>query len=184
MGQSGIEKVYNNLLMGEDGAKRVVVNSVGRRFTLEEEPTEARLQLTVDYDVQKALEDGSNGRVSTARRSFSIRVAGARLYGGRPAYDPNAFAAGIDRGWAALNTDELRPIEHSARSGRYSQGQRSRWLWRQRPSKKGSSRVSKSTVLDTPLSSAARSSAQTRRTGVSDLRHAIEQSCSVFRSAA
>src|SRR5260221_12197475 len=29
-GQSGIEKVYNAYLMGEDGAKRVVVNSVGR----------------------------------------------------------------------------------------------------------------------------------------------------------
>src|SRR5437667_9839850 len=30
VGQSGIEKVYNTLLMGEDGARRVVVNSVGR----------------------------------------------------------------------------------------------------------------------------------------------------------
>ena len=36
VGQSGIERVYNNLLMGEDGAKRVVVNSVGREMrTLE-----------------------------------------------------------------------------------------------------------------------------------------------------
>ena len=38
VGQSGIEKVYNAMLMGEDGAKRVVVNSVGREIrTLEEE---------------------------------------------------------------------------------------------------------------------------------------------------
>ena len=47
--------------MGDDGAKRVVVNSVGREIrTLEEdEPTEGkRLQLTIDYDVQKAIEDG------------------------------------------------------------------------------------------------------------------------------
>src|SRR3954465_6317460 len=29
VGQSGVEKVYNALLMGEDGAKRVVVNSTG-----------------------------------------------------------------------------------------------------------------------------------------------------------
>ena len=28
VGQSGIEKIYNTLLMGEDGARRVVVNSV------------------------------------------------------------------------------------------------------------------------------------------------------------
>ena len=32
VGQSGIEKIYNALLMGEDGAKRVVVNSVGREI--------------------------------------------------------------------------------------------------------------------------------------------------------
>ncbi len=47
--------------MGEDGAKRVVVNSVGREIrTLDEDPpTEGkRLQLTIDYDVQKAIEDG------------------------------------------------------------------------------------------------------------------------------
>src|SRR5439155_13062058 len=60
VGQSGIEKIYNALLMGEDGARRVVVNSVGReiRTIEEEEPTEAkRLQLTIDYDLQKAVED-------------------------------------------------------------------------------------------------------------------------------
>src|SRR5438034_1329517 len=52
VGQSGIEKVYNAMLMGHDGAKRVVVSSVGREIrTLDEdEPTEGkRLQLTVDY---------------------------------------------------------------------------------------------------------------------------------------
>jgi penicillin-binding protein 2 len=38
VGQSGIEKVYNATLRGEDGAKRVVVNSVGREIrTLEED---------------------------------------------------------------------------------------------------------------------------------------------------
>src|SRR5436189_6106887 len=51
VGQSGVEKTYNAMLMGTDGTKRVVVNSVGREIrTLEEdEPTEGkRLQLTVD----------------------------------------------------------------------------------------------------------------------------------------
>src|SRR5262249_49185535 len=39
VGQSGIEKVYNALLMGDDGARRVVVNSVGREIrTIEEAP--------------------------------------------------------------------------------------------------------------------------------------------------
>src|SRR5258708_36896419 len=58
VGQAGIEKVYNSLLMGEDGAKRVVVNSVGREIRVLEEdpPTEGkRLQLTIDADVPKAV---------------------------------------------------------------------------------------------------------------------------------
>ena len=58
--------------MGEDGAKRVVVNSVGREIrTLEEdEPTEGkRLQLTIDYDVQQRARGRLQAaRVSTARR--------------------------------------------------------------------------------------------------------------------
>src|SRR5439155_12093424 len=59
-GQSGIERVYNSYLIGEDGARRVVVNNVGREIrTLEEAPpTEGkRLQLTIDLDIQKAIED-------------------------------------------------------------------------------------------------------------------------------
>src|SRR5687768_15825063 len=61
VGQSGIERVYNDLLQGRDGAKRVVVNSVGREIrTLDEiPPVEGRrVQLTIDYDLQKAAEDG------------------------------------------------------------------------------------------------------------------------------
>src|SRR5437763_2538786 len=49
VGQAGLEKIYNALLMGVDGARRVVVNSVGRqiRTLAEDEPTEGkRIQLT------------------------------------------------------------------------------------------------------------------------------------------
>ncbi len=44
VGQAGIEKIYNALLMGEDGAKRVVVNSLGREIRMldEEPPTEGK----------------------------------------------------------------------------------------------------------------------------------------------
>src|SRR5512138_3001937 len=61
VGQQGIEKAYNDLLMGTDGARVVVVNSVGRKIsTLEEQPpTEGRrLKLTIDHDVQRAIEEG------------------------------------------------------------------------------------------------------------------------------
>src|SRR5262249_2531973 len=112
VGQSGIEKVYNSLLMGEDGAKRVVVNSVGRGIrTLDEDPpTEGkRLQLTVDYDLQHALEDGFRiSGYNGAAVMLDPRTGEVLAFTSVPAYDPNAFAAGIDRAtWASLNTDDL-----------------------------------------------------------------------------
>src|SRR4051794_5564435 len=127
VGQAGIEKVYNSLLMGADGAKRVVVNSVGREIRVLEEdpPTEGkRLQLTIDADVQKAVEDafkvsGFNGASVVLDPSNGDVLAFTSV----PAYDPNAFAAGVDRAtWASLNTDEDRPLNDRAIQGRYSPG--------------------------------------------------------------
>jgi penicillin-binding protein 2 len=132
VGQSGIEKIYNALLMGEDGAKRVVVNSVGREIrTLEEvQPTEGkRLQLTIDYDVQKAIEDAfqaaEDADLSNAGAALALDPNTGDVLGfmSRPEYDPNAFASGIDRqSWAALNSDAQRPLQNRAIQGRYPPG--------------------------------------------------------------
>ena len=127
VGQSGIEKIYNTLLMGDDGAKRVVVNSVGREIrTLDEDPpTEGkRLQLTVDYDVQKAVEDGfAAAGFNGAAVVLDPRDGAILAFTSRPAYDPNAFASGVDRTtWASLTNDELKPLNDRAIQGRYSPG--------------------------------------------------------------
>jgi penicillin-binding protein 2 len=127
VGQAGIEKVYNAMLMGDDGARRVVVNSVGREIrTLEEDdPTEGkRLQLTIDYDVQKAVEDAFKATpFNGAAVVLDPKDGGVLAFASLPAYDPNAFASGIDRAtWASLNTDELRPLNDRAIQGRYSPG--------------------------------------------------------------
>ncbi len=131
-GQSGIERVYNSYLMGVDGARRVVVNSVGREIrTLDEEPpTEGkRLQLTIDYDVQKAIEDAfkvaNDDGVATAGAAVVLDPRNGEVLGftSRPAYDPNAFAGGIDRSTlTSLNGDELKPFQNRAIQGRYSPG--------------------------------------------------------------
>src|SRR3954471_12362574 len=127
VGQSGIEKIYNALLMGEDGAKRVVVNSVGREIrTIEEvQPTEGkRLQLTIDKDVQAAVEEGFRAfGYNGAAVLLDPKTGEVLAFTSVPAYDPNAFASGIDRAtWAALNTDELRPLNDRAIQGLYSPG--------------------------------------------------------------
>jgi penicillin-binding protein 2 len=127
IGQSGLERTYNKLLMGEDGARRVVVNSVGREIrTLDEEkPAEGRrIQLTLDASMQRAAEEGF--KVTGYWGSAVVldpRSGDVLTLVSLPAYDPNAFASGIDRAtWQALNTDELRPLQNRAIQGRYSPG--------------------------------------------------------------
>ena len=127
VGQSGIERVYNTLLMGEDGARRVVVNSLGREIrTLEEvAPVEGRrVQLTIDYDLQKAAEEGfKRAGFNGSALVLNPRNGEVLSLVSLPAYDPNSFAAGIDRDdWAALTSDALRPLQNRAIQGRYSPG--------------------------------------------------------------
>jgi penicillin-binding protein 2 len=127
VGQSGVERVYNKLLMGEDGARRVVVNSMGREIrTIEEIPPVAgrRVQLTIDYDLQKAAEDGfKHAGFNGSALILDPRDGQVLSLVSLPAYDPNDFTSGIDTAtWAALNTDELRPLQNRAIQGRYSPG--------------------------------------------------------------
>jgi len=127
VGQQGIEQVYNRVLMGQDGAKRVVVNSVGREIrTLDEVPPVEgrRVQLTIDYDMQKAAEDGFRlAGFNGAALILDPRNGEVLTYASVPGYDPNAFAAGIDRAaWASLNDDEGRPLQNRVIQGRYSPG--------------------------------------------------------------
>ena len=127
VGQAGVELAYNKQLMGVDGNKTVVVNSVGREVDELDvhAPRMGRpLQLTIDADVQKSIEDGFAATGFNGAAVVLDPHDGAVLgFTSRPAYDPNAFAAGIDRAaWAALNTDELKPLQNRALQGRYSPG--------------------------------------------------------------
>lgn len=127
VGQAGVEHTYNRLLMGRDGAKRVVVNSVGREIDIvgEEEPDEGhRVQLTIDYDLQRALENGfKTAGFRGAAVVLDPRSGEILAYVSVPAYDPNHFAVGIDRAtWGMLNTDRLHPLQNRAIQGRYSPG--------------------------------------------------------------
>jgi penicillin-binding protein 2 len=127
VGQAGIEAIYNQLLMGEEGRREVIVNSIGREIDVlrTNDPIEGRgLQLTIDADVQRALEDafrhaGYNGAAVILQPQTGEVLALVSL----PAYDPNEFATGISRAnWAALNADTLRPLNNRALQGRFSPG--------------------------------------------------------------
>jgi len=115
--------------MGVDGAKTVVVNSVGREIRElkndSKDPVIGRpMQLTIDADLQKAIEDGFNAAgFNGAAVVLDPRDGGVLGFTSRPAYDPNAFAAGIDRAsFSSLINDPLKPLQNRALQGRYSPG--------------------------------------------------------------
>jgi penicillin-binding protein 2 len=127
VGQAGIEQAFNTLLMGEEGRREVIVNSLGKEIDQlgTQDPVEGRgLQLTIDADVQRAVEEmfqhlGYNGAavILDPRNGEVLSLVSL------PAYNPNLFATGIDRAsWSALNTDRLRPLSNRALQGRFSPG--------------------------------------------------------------
>ena len=127
VGQSGIEQRYNELLIGEDGARRVVVNSLGREIeTIDERlPTQGQqLQLTIDFDLQRAAENAFNLEgFAGAAIALDPQSGDVLAIVSLPAYNPNDFALGIDgETWAALNSNVLRPLQNRALQGRYSPG--------------------------------------------------------------
>jgi penicillin-binding protein 2 len=127
IGKSGVERVYNKLLMGEDGARRVVVNSVGREIrTLEEiQPSEGRrVELTIDMDLQRAAEEGFKAAGFNGAAVILDPNSGEVLtFTSLPAFNPNDFASGINTTvWNALNTDKQKPLMNRAIQGTYSPG--------------------------------------------------------------
>lgn len=127
VGQSGIELALNSLLMGRDGARYVIVDSKGREIDLEGEqaPIDGNpIKLTIDLDMQKALEDGFRHYNYWGAAAFVDPNNGDILaMTSLPAYDPNDFAVGIKtETWKALNTDTLKPLNNRLIQGTYPPG--------------------------------------------------------------
>ena len=117
VGKSGVELQYNQILMGKNGSRQVVVNSHGKEMgELEEKPAEPGkpLKLTVDIDLQIAAEqalEGHNGAIV----AMDPRTGEILAMASRPTFDPNDFAVRIKRDeWAKLVNDEDHPLLNKA----------------------------------------------------------------------
>ena len=187
IGQQGLEKAYNDLLMGRDGARVVVVNSLGREIrTLEEVPPVEgrRLQLTIDADMQRAAEDGfRHAGFNGAALVLDPRNGEVLTYVSLPAYDPNDFAVGIKNAkWAALNSDRLRPLQNRVMQGRYSPGSTFKIVVATAALEEG--------IVDPDFRVTCNGGASffgrffkchlARGHGSVDMRHALEKSCNVY----
>jgi penicillin-binding protein 2 len=117
VGKSGVELEYNQILMGKNGSKQVIVNSRGKEMgELAEKPAEPGkpLKLTVDIDLQIAAEEaiaGKNGAIVAMNPHTGEILAMVS----RPSFDPNQFAVRISRDdWSKLVTDPEKPLLNRA----------------------------------------------------------------------
>jgi penicillin-binding protein 2 len=186
-GKSGVEKIYNAQLMGDDGAKIVVVNSTGReiRTLAETPPTEGRrVQLTIDADLQRAAEDGFRRLgINGAALIIDPRNGEVLSHVSMPSYDPNDFAAGIDRAtWNALNADKLRPLNNRVIQGRYSPGSTFKIVVATAALEEGLVTADRQIYCPGRATFFGRSFACHLKSGHGsvDLRHALEKSCNVY----
>jgi penicillin-binding protein 2 len=116
-GKSGIERQYDQILAGQDGMRRVIVNSRGQEMgsmtTVGAHPGND-LRLTINLDLQMAAEaalgDREGAVVALDRRTGEVLALVSH-----PDFDPNDFAGGIDRDeWKRLTTDPQKPLLNKA----------------------------------------------------------------------
>ena len=117
VGMSGLEAYYNDILMGKNGSRQVLVNSRGKEVgTLSDVPAVPGKQLrtTIDLDLQIAAEEALEGKPG-AIVAMDPRNGEILAMVSRPAFDPNEFAVKITRDeWNRLITDPGKPLLNKA----------------------------------------------------------------------
>ena len=117
VGKSGVELQYNQVLMGKNGSRQVLVNSKGKEVgELDQKPAIPghNLKLTLDIDLQIAAEEAM-GDKNGAMIAMDPRNGEILAMVSRPTFDPNDFAVRISRGeWNKLVTDPDKPLLNKA----------------------------------------------------------------------
>ena len=117
IGKDGIEREYNDQLMGVDGQRRVEVDSFGNeRHVLDDKEAipGKNLQLTIDLDLQAVAELTLENRRG-AVVALDPRTGEVLAMVSRPAFDPNLFAGRIrSKDWKDLLDNPDHPLLNRA----------------------------------------------------------------------
>jgi penicillin-binding protein 2 len=125
VGRAGVERFYNQLLVGKDGERQVLVDSMQREVGPVKEVNSViggEVQLTIDLDLQsvaeKALENKVGAIVALDPRNGEILAMASA-----PSYDPNAFSTRISgEEWNELKNNPDNPMQNRAIQNSYSPG--------------------------------------------------------------
>ena len=125
VGRSGAERVYNQSLVGRDGVRQVLVDSVGREVGMLDEVDSViggELQLTLDLDLQLKAEELLKDKVGTIV-AMDPRNGEILALASSPSFDPNTFSSRISgQGWNDIVNNPDNPLQNRAIQNSYSPG--------------------------------------------------------------
>jgi len=121
IGKDGIEREYNDILMGVNGQRRVEVDSFGNQRRLPEDEDKDKeaipgknLELTIDLDLQAVAELAMENRRG-AVVALDPRNGEVLAMVSRPAFDPNLFTSRIrSKDWKSLVDNPDHPLLNKA----------------------------------------------------------------------
>lgn len=122
IGKLGIEKTYEQYLLGEVGYRTVETNARGRILrVLEETPPQpgVDLYLHLDLELQQAAEKALEGKRG-AIVAMDVKTGGILAMVSTPSFDPNLFVTGIStKDYSALRDSIDVPFLNRATRGLY-----------------------------------------------------------------
>jgi penicillin-binding protein 2 len=131
VGQAGLERYYNQPLMGEDGYEIKIVNSNGMELKEKEFQLPPKLAIPgkilrvgLDYNMQKAAHDAflEKNRYGSAV-AMNIKTGEIMVLYSNPHYNPNDFIPKIPQAkWKELLTDDRHPLQNRAIQNKFSPG--------------------------------------------------------------
>jgi len=125
VGKAGLEREYNDTLMGTDGMRRVIVNSIGKemgRLEQQDAIPGKPIKLTIDFDLQN-IADSYMADKEGAVVAMDGRTGEILAMVSRPTFDPNDFAIRISASeWRSLNSDTRTPLLNRAIQGQLAPG--------------------------------------------------------------
>lgn len=125
VGQTGIEREFENILRGDAGVRHLEVNANGRtvrELSVERGASGQDVRLTIDADLQN-LAAQRLGNLSGSVVVLDTRNGDVLCMASSPSYDPNKFVAGIDtKSWQSLLAHERKPLLNKALRGQYAPG--------------------------------------------------------------
>ncbi|MCX6573935.1 MAG: penicillin-binding protein 2 [Candidatus Aminicenantes bacterium] len=125
VGKSGIERVYDDVLRGDDGLAIEVVDSLGRvqNENARQYPVQGDdVILTIDRELQAEAERALEGREGVVV-ALDPKTGEVLALASSPTYDPNRFITRFTpKEWTDLISDPTSPLENRAIRGLYAPG--------------------------------------------------------------